>query len=414
MGILTARMILGDAGIEFFALYALITTLPALMQFQDLGAGAALVNAIATRKEGDPEQAIASTLMSVWRIMICFSGVVLIVNLVLFLTGGWSFVLGEAGSLDGARLAAFSCISVWAISVPMGIWQRVLLGLNKNYLIILIQGVIPPLNFVFVWLILQGGPAMYAFAGMATYLSTFVVAVTGLAVAVRQIWGASLLAVRQVWFPKRYPGVRVMDVGWPMMAQMLSTPLSISAQRYVLAQSATTVQVAEYTAAAQIYLSLLGMISAAGVALWPSFARQRAAGTLRTSPYRLSIYFAVACTAALAMFFLVRDPVFWFTTKGEVHVQASTAIAFSLMLIAQAALYPLGMFIMDVQGIRFQVAPTLIMAFSSLFLSILVTPTMGAIGPLLSNVVCVVFAQVIPFSIYIHRNRARLWQSEAS
>lgn len=66
---------------------------------------------------------------------------------------------------------------------------------------------------------------------------------------------------------------------------------------------------------------------------------------------------------------------------------------------------------MDKPGIRFQVAPTLTMAVMSLVLAILVTPRLGVVGPILSTCFCVLAFQIVPFTVYIHRNRARLWQA---
>lgn len=409
-GILTARMILGSAGVEYFALYALVTTLPSLLQFQDLGAGAALVNTIAHSKRPSSDPQVSATMMSVWRIMLVFSCGMVLVNCVLLATGGWSGLLGDAGALPNAPLAAFSCVAVWAIGIPLGIWQRIMLGLRKNHLSILIQGGMAPLNLVLVWLILQIGPSAQSFLALASYLAAFLISGVGAVVALRLLPEASKKSLRELWFPRRHVGVRVMDVGWPMLAQMLSAPLSITAQRYVLAQTAPTVDVAEYTAAAQVYFSMLGVIGAAGVALWPRFARQRAAGTLKTGPFHLSLIFAGACAAVSVALLLAREPLFAFTTNGKVEVHFATALAFSVMLVLQAALYPLGMFIMDKPGIRFQVVPTITMAISSLILALLITPRMGVTGPLISNSACVLCAQVIPFTLYIIRHRDRLWR----
>jgi O-antigen/teichoic acid export membrane protein len=64
---------------------------------------------------------------------------------------------------------------------------------------------------------------------------------------------------------------------------------------------------------------------------------------------------------------------------------------------------------MDEPGIRFQVAPALLMAGSTLLLSIVLTPHLGAIGPLLGNSFAVLAFQVIPFIFYIRRHRERLY-----
>ena len=410
-GILTARLILGTAGVEYFALYALVTARPSLMQFQDLGTGAVLVNTIATSDAPGQDANVTATLTSVWRIMLVFAVGMMVVNGALFLSGGWAWVLGEPGHLPNASLVVFTCLSVWAVAIPLGIWQRVLLGLRKNHLTILIQGLMAPINFALVWLILRAGDEAFPFLSLAAYLGSFAIATIGMAASIRSLPKIILRASSHLFNRARYPGVRVMDVGLPMMAQMLSVPLSLAVQRYVLAQSGTTQQLAEYTAAAQVYLAFLGVISAAGVALWPSYARQRAAGQLTSGPFPLSAKLGAVCLVFMVLMGFVREPLFAFTTNGQVPVHLSTVIAFSLMVVLQACLYPLGMFIMDKPGIRFQMAPTMTMAVMSLALAILVTPRLGVVGPLLANCACVLAFQIIPFTVYIRRNRARLWQA---
>lgn len=407
-GVLTARLILGETSVEYYAAYSLITTLPALLQFTDLGSGAALVNVVASSADPDHDHNVEVTITSVGRVMVGFAGVVMVLSTVLFASGGLELLLGETGSLPGASLAAFVSLAVFAVSIPLGIWQRVLLGLRLNHLTVLIQGLAGPINFGIVWSILLLGEDAYGFIAVSFYLTAFLVAMAGLLVARRRLPRAIVAGFKKVTNPRRYPGVRVMDVGWPMLAQMVSTPLSLTSQRYVLAQFSPAAAVAEYTAAAQVFLSLMGMINAAGLALWPQFAQQRAKGEVRTKPAVLSAAFALGALAVVALIWFIREPLFSFTTNGKVLVQPTTAIAFGLMIILQACLYPLGMFIMDKPGIRFQVIPTATMAVSSLVLAIMVTPALGVVGPVLSNCLCVLLAQIIPFSIYIGKHWPRL------
>lgn len=407
-GVFTARLILGEAGVEYYAAYSLITTLPALLQFTDLGSGAALVNVIAASPDPEHDHEVEVTITSVGRVMVGFATVVMVLSVILFASGSLERMLGDMGALPNAPLAAFVSLAAFAVSIPLGVWQRVLLGLRRNHQTVLIQGMAGPINFAVVWCILQLGATGHSFLAVSFYLTAFIVAMVGLFVARRSLPRTIVAGFGKVLSPRRYPGVRVMDVGWPMLAQMLSTPLALTSQRYVLAQFASADVVAEYTAAGQVFLSFMGMINAAGLALWPQFAQQRAAGGVRTGPHLLSPIFGLGATALLALVWLVREPLFDFTTNGKIPVQTATIVAFGLMIVLQACLYPLGMFIMDKPGIRFQMIPTMTMAVSSLALSIVITPAVGLVGPILSNCLCVLFAQIIPFSIYIRRHWTRL------
>jgi O-antigen/teichoic acid export membrane protein len=208
--------------------------------------------------------------------------------------------------------------------------------------------------------------------------------------------------------PRKHPGLPVMDIGWPMLAQLISPPIAVSTQRLVLAQWGTPHEVAEYGVAGQVFFALQGLALAAGLALWPLFARRRHEGTLRRGPAAQAAIFGGSVALATVFVWLIGPWLFGFITNGTLEITTETILSFGLMITCIATAYPLGMFIMDKPGLRFQVIPTLTMAFSSLALSIVLTPLLGTSGPLLANAAAMIVCQIIPFSIYIHRHRARL------
>ncbi|MCD9153792.1 lipopolysaccharide biosynthesis protein [Aeromicrobium duanguangcaii] len=408
-GILTARLILGTVGVEHYSLYALLVAIPALLTFSDLGAGAVLVNGVATSDDPRTDPQVRAQLTSVGRIVVCFAAAIQCLNTVLLLTGGWAALLGDAGQIPGAPSAAFACLSVFACGIPLGLWVRIMLGLRRNHLTILLQGLISPLNFLLVRLLLGGGEDLSSYLAMSSYVASFIVGLIGLIVTARMTAPLVTRALRDIPRLRAVAGARVMDVGWPMLAHMIAAPIALSSQRYVVAQFGTTDDVAQYSVAGQVFFALMGLVVAAGAALWPRYARQRAHGDLRHGPWSLSAAFAAGMILASAMIWLVRDDLFGFITSGEVSVPSSTIVAFGAMITCSAVLYPMGMFIMDTPGIRFQVVPALSMAALSFGLSIALTRAMGVEGPPLAYVIATVVCQIIPVAIYIRRHRDRLY-----
>lgn len=406
-GILTVRVITGDAGEASYALFGALTALPSLVTFSDLGAGAALVGSVASSDDPRRDTRVRDQLTSVERILCAFAGIVLIAGIVMRLTGGWRLLLGSAGDLPGAEDAALVCCALYAATVPLGVWTRLLLGARRNHIVILVQGLVSPLTLLLVW-------AWTHFRGDAAFLAvgSFVAALTAAgvgflvtALSLRPLMG---MALRRVSRPRRYPGARVMDIGWPMLAQLISPPLAMAAQRYAVAQQGTVTRLAEYNAAAQVFFALIGLISAAGVALWPFWARARARGELRRGPGLLSVAFGGGTAAASLCIALIGPWLFGFATHGVFEVGLGTILAFGAMATCQAVLYPLGMFLMDPAGIRFQVVPTLAMAVLSLIGAVLLVPILGAAGPPLANAAAVLVCQIVPYAIAIHRHRDRL------
>ncbi len=409
-GVVTTRLIVGNAGPSYFALYTLLTALPALFTFLDLGSGAAVVNGVATSADPRHDERLAATVTTVSRIILVVGAVTLLLNLVLLQTGGWTHILGVSGELPDSALAAVVCLTIFCCSIALAIWQRVLLGLRKNHVIVLLQGLQSPLNLGIVWFLIdRHDMEASAYLGIGTFVAVFLVGLLGYVVADRLTRPLFSVVRRRMFKIRRYPNAQVMDVGWPMMAQVLAAPLAITLQRYVLAQSASDQQVAQYGVLAQVFIALLGLISATGLSLWPFFARARQFGTVKHGPYLLSLTFGGATLAATAVIWAVREPLFGFITRGEIVVQPVHVLLFGLMVAVQASLYPLGMFIMDREGLRFQVLPVVLMVVSTIGLTFLLTPAIGVAGPLVASAGSTIVFQVIPFSLYIHRHRQRLW-----
>ncbi|MRG60099.1 hypothetical protein GE115_09480 [Agromyces sp. CFH 90414] len=414
-GILTTRLILGDAGVEAYALFTLLASLPSLLAFTDLGAGAVVVNSVATSDDIRTDRTVLAQLTTVGRILLGFAGATMAVNLTMLLTGAWSLVLGSAGDLPQASLAAFFCVMVFAFGVPVGIWVRIMLGLRRNHITILLQGLLSPLTLLGVWLILQSdAEAADSFIAIASFTASLFVSVIGLLITARLTRPLVNRAASRVLLPGRFPGSRVMDVGWPMLAQLITYPIAVSSHRFVLAQWGTPAEVAEYGVAGQVFFALNGLVMAAGVALWPLFANRRHKGELKRGPFALSAVFATCVGVATGVLWMAGPWIFGFITDGELDVARATIAAFGAMIGLIAAVYPLGMFIMDKPGIRFQVIPTLTMAICSLGLGILLAGPLGTAGPPLGTAVAVAVCQVVPFSIYIVRHRDRLLGREAA
>jgi len=408
-GVITTRMILGETDIQHYALYSLLITIPSLLTFTDLGSGAVLVNAVATSDDIRTDRRLRLQITSVGRVLLMFATGLMLINTVLLVTGGWRVLFGDAGAIPGAALAAFLCVTLFSLSITLGVWFRILLGQRRNHIVILVQGMISPVTLGGVWLMLTfGGRDFDSYLAIASYGASLFSAIVGFALVTRSTAPLIPDALRMLLRFRSVRGVRVMDVGWPMLAQMVTYPIAVGSQRYVLAQFGTPTDVAEYGVAGQVFFALNGLVMAAGVALWPQFARLRHKGELRRGPFLLSLIFAGAIAAATFLVWWVSPWLFEFITQGELEVRTLTIFAFGCMIMLTAAVYPLGMFIMDKPGIRFQVVPTLAMATVSIILSLVLTPILGIVGPLIGVSFALIVCQIIPYSIYIHRHRERL------
>lgn len=409
-GVISARLVLGEAGVATYALMALLISIPTLISFTDLGAGAVVVNSVATTADLQNDDLLLRQVLSVSRVIAGFAGTVLVIDLVLTVTGGWGHVLGTTATVPHATEAASVCMLVFCLTISLGLWQRILLGLGRNPLIILLQGIISPCSLLLVALTLRFGPAWAtSFLALATFTATLLTAVLGMVLADRLTRPLLRTVATRVLFPRRFPGARVMHVGWPMFAQLLVGPLAFALPRFILANNADQTTVAQHALGAQVFFALQALIMAGATSLWPMFAKARANGTIARGPYSLSAGFLAIIVAATAFVLVIRPWFFSVMSNGVVDVPARLVLAFGVMVAVQAVLYPLGMFIMDEQGIRFQVLPALSSVAATVALTFVLAPHAGAAAPPVANAISAATLQVIPFIIYIRLNRSRLY-----
>lgn len=405
VAVVTTRLIIEHFGVDAYAQYGLLTSMGALVPFADLGMSAAIINAVAGSPSPRTDDHVRRTLVSALRILLVSAGVLVLLGLALSLLGLWPAVLG-AGLLTDGSTAALLCVVVFATTLPLGVGQRVLTGLGKNHLQILTQALAAPfvLGAVVAFVLLGTDAGNYL--AVAAYLAGTVVALASLAVAARLLRPQVGAALREVPRLGAVPGARVMDVAWPMLAQMLALPIAMQTDRLLLSHLATRSDLAQYNLGSQLFGLILQTIGAAGIALWPIFAGARSRAAV-TSPFPLAWSFlggALALSGAL----VALSP--WFVplvTDGRIALDPWLMAGFVAFIAAQAMKYPLGMYMTDARGLRFQVAPIIVLVPVNLGISWALIPPLGAAGPVIGSAVAVLVCQVLPNAWYVRRDLAR-------
>lgn len=404
-GLTTTHLVIERTGVENYALFSLLVALPALIPLADFGSGAALVNRIAESASPQSDGLVRTTALSIVRILCAVGTVVLILNVVLYLTGGWRWVLGATAEQDLAETAAFICVTVFAVGMPGAIAQRFLLGFEKNHLMVLLHGLQAPLTLCFVWLY-----SSYfvqwprAFVAISAFAAAFLIACAGMLVALRLSKPVLSWSLARVLDVKKVRGAKVMDLGVPMVIVSVVVPFGIQLDRVLLGQLGTSDMLASYGIAAQMFVALQSLFSTAGLALWPQFIKERAQGG-QPRPFLFSGMFALAAGLASLVMVYLAPTIASLVSGGRIALPLGTVFAFSLALIVQSALYPLGMFMMNKEGLRFQVIPTVLMVCANIALTVWLIPIFGAAGPVLATGLSVCTLQLIPYMIYVCRKR---------
>jgi O-antigen/teichoic acid export membrane protein len=404
LAFITTRLIIQHFGIAAYAQYGLLASLTSLVPFADLGMSAVIINTIAGSTAPQTDPLIQRTMISAFRTLLGSALALIFIGLLTTLLGWWPAVLGH-GLEPGASTSVLVCVMVFALTLPLGVGQRILTGLGKNHVQIVTQGLAAPFILLTVVIVVISGSKVGNFLAVASYVSGTVVAGVALLVAAKYIKPQVRSAIAAVPKVRTVPGVKTLNVAWPMLVQMIALPIAMQTDRLLLSHLGTTRELAQYNLASQLFGLIIQTMSAAGFALWPIFAKARSVAEIK-SPKTLTVGFLIGgfgLAGALALALPWITPII---TGGEISVSPWLAIGFVIFVTAQAVKYPVGMYMTDSRGIRFQLLPILIMVPINLGISWLLIAPLGAAGPIVGSAISVTVCQVVPNLLYVRRDLA--------
>ena len=412
LGILTSRMIISHYGVDSYAQYGLLSSLPSLLPFADLGVAAAIVNVVASSSHVSRDLEVRQTITSALRILAGSSATIVLVSIALYLVGAWPAILGDGLTAYGP-LTATLCLVIFGLSLPLAIGTRVLVGLNKNPAQLMAQAVIAPVILGCVGATIVLGIPAGDFVALFPYLGAAAASTICLVIASRAIRPQMRLAARDAPHVRTRPSVRVMDTAWPMLIQMIALPVAMQTDRILVSHRGGPDVLAEYNLAFQLFGIALQTISASGVALWPIFARFRARGEVR-SPAKLSLLFLAFSLALAAVVAFLSPWIAAFVSGGSITLSPAVLVSFCLFVVVQSVKYPLGMYMTDKRGLRFQVLPTVAMVPVTVGLSWYLIGVIGAAGPALATAVAVLLCQIAPMIWWVRRDLRHRSQSAST
>lgn len=408
LGLVLTRLVLDNYGEGAYAQYVLLAGVGALIPFADLGISASVVNAVATADDPHDDRTLELTLVSAVRILVGSATVLLALTAVVTLLGGWHALLGEGLSETSGSSAAAWCFVVIAITLLVSFGQRVLTGLGKLWIVIAVNGLQTPLVLATVLILIAMGWGDGAYLAVIAYSATFVLTIATLVVAARRVRPTVHRALRDARKVRTVRGARVMDTALPMLVQMVALPIAMQSDRLVLSHVSGLDELTEYSLAAQMYNPFVGVMAVAGMALWPIFAKARADGVRSdVSPGRMALFFGAVALALALVISLASGFLAELASGGEITLGMPLVVAYSCLVVLQAVKYPLGMYMTDARGLRYQASMVVAMLPVNLGLSIVLARQWGAVGPVIGSMVGVLVFQVGANWWYVRRDLAR-------
>lgn len=399
LGLVTSRIILQNFGVEAYAQYGLLASLPSLLPFADLGLAAVVINAAAESDDPRHDPRMRRALVSATRVLIVSGAIIAVVAVSITLLGWWPGILGPGLMSNGGWVAGLS-LALFGIGLPLTIGPRLLVGLGRNTTQIATQALIAPIILVLVGAsVLLHVPAGQYLA-VFTYIAGIVVSTVCLVIAARVVSPQLAAVAREVPQLRAHPGTRVMHLAGPMLVQMLALPIAMQSARILISHLAGAHELAEYNLASQLFSIALQTISAAGIALWPIYARARAAKRVE-SPFAPMLWFLLGGLILAGAMALLSPWLADLASGGALTLAPGLVAAFVVFVALQAAKYPIGMYMTDARGLRFQVLPTIAMIPIAIGLSWWLIPLWGAAGSVMAVSAAVFVCQVVPNLIYV-------------
>lgn len=419
LGIVSTRLIIDHFGRGSYAQYGLLIGLASLLPFTDLGMSAALMNAVAAADDARTDPTFRRILITSVRVLFCSAAFLVVVAILLEAAGAWHGLLGQALLPHSGPTAATLCLAVIGLSLVVGFGQRILTGIGKNHLNILIFGAQTPVVFVTIVVMIKLGIPGGGYLAVVAYTVTMLLSLLICWFAARKVTPAVGHAIKDAVRIRTVRGGPVLGTAWPTLVQLIALPIAMQTDRIVLSHVSSTDSVAQYNLASQMFSPVGTVAATASIALWPIFARTRSKGIPDTeSPIRLAVGFGAVAAVICALIGLASPWLAARASGSQIHLSATLIAAFAAFMVCQCVKSPLGMYMTDPQGLRYQARMiVLFLVPVNLGLSIYLAKLLGAPGPVIGSTIAVLLWQVVANSLYVrraHRRRALASDSRPS
>jgi O-antigen/teichoic acid export membrane protein len=376
-GLISARIQVVSLGPSGYGSVSIITSLPALLPFANLGVGADVVNSV-----GAGKAEVVQTFARSFRILVRNCLLLCLAAVALWAMRLWHILLNFPAD-DALEASATAGIILFAASLPLGLGYSLALGAGRNREVICLQAISPVVNIAILCALHQStaNPYWYVLTLMATPLPGALLACRLGARALDVPIGDLLAGCR---FSSS--GRVTHSVARAMMVVSLACSLTYQTDRIVISHMLGTVAVARYSATASLQGLGIGLVTSAGMALWPKFSQRRREGrTGLTGLGRTTLWFAAGVAPMAALLVLLVPWATALMTHGQATAGRGLAVAFALLLFLIATHLPSGMLLTDAFGFRVQAWGHALMALTSIALSIVLCARVGVAGPVLAS-----------------------------
>lgn len=402
-----ARLVTQAVGIDQFGVVMLVATISQLLMFADLGTGAAVATAraqldtadsVAESGTADSVAEFRGTTLTAIRTTLVSAAVLGTGAGLLGALGAWPWLLGFRGEslASSLNVSAVLALSAFAVALPFALGEAVLRGGGRTHEAVLLQGISPPTALLLTLVFTHVDAPALAYAlvlPLGALVAAFCCAVRAWTVDRASVQGL----LRAVPRRRRYPGRPIAATAVPMFVVMVGLPIALQSDRVIIAHRLDGVSLSDYSYAAQLYLPLWSVVSIAALALWPHFATGARDGAALRRGWLTGLVILSGAGVAIAGAYLVfaKYLINWMS-DGQGSPTWTLLFAFAALMVVQCAHVTTGILLIAPDKLRFQAICVVALVITNLPLSWVMTPVLGAAGPVYASAITVLICQLIP------------------
>ena len=400
---------IGYLGAERYGLWLTISSVSAFLTFADLGLGNGLLNAVSEAEGRDDHDAAARAVSSAFFMLLGVALVFAVVGTVAYPLVSWDRAFNVTSPLAvaeaGPAVAVF--VACFVVSMPLGIVERVQLGLQQGFAnslweglgsVIGLAGVVVAihLRMSLPWLVfaMAGGPVI------ALALNAWVL-----------FWRQRRFLRPSLGRYSREAAGRMLRLGALFLVLQVVSAVAFFSDNLVAAHVLGAASVTQYAVPRRMFDAVAMVVAMYVTPLWPAYGEAISRGdvpwvrrTLARSIARISL-FALGCGVVLVV---IGRPILHLWAGPLVTPPLSLLAGFAVWTVLASAGSAVAAFLNGAGRLRFQVVTAIAMGVAAITLKIVLARSVGLSGIIWGTVAAYTACTAIPMARYIPRLVASL------
>jgi O-antigen/teichoic acid export membrane protein len=396
--LITVPLTLRYLGDERFGLWMAISSLIAMLSFADLGIGNGLLNAVSSASGKDNNHELKKYISSASIVLVAIAAVIMIVFGMFYSQINWAslFHLKTASAIQEAGPAALVFAALFSLNLPIGIVQRVQMGLQMGFLSNTWQ-IITSIFTLFAVLL-----AVHLKAG----LQYLVLAQAGMPVIIGLLNGVIFFSGRFKYLAPKFSfaniqsGIAIIRVGLLFFVLQIVASLMYSSDSFIIARVLGAEEVPIFSVSDKIFSLVTIVISSSLMPLWPAYSEALARGDMDWSMqvFKKSIFYSIGISSFLGLFLIFfGQKIINYWLGAPMAIPVGLIIGMGIWKVLESIGSALSMFLNGASIVGIQIKIALITVVLTILLKIQFVEKFGISGSIYATIICYTLFALIPY-----------------